>query len=202
MKLLALAFSALLLIAAWYYQTNHDTASPLSSTLPQMDLDILSMPPEDIDAAQRDAANAALVAIDETELQGPVTTRPHYVSAIEWKILQGVAAEREDGDKELTRLVNFLRFSKQLEWWQQNLASDNLDLHQRVGKNLLDDIPHRVKQQDIAAADAQQLQVMLLEKLVADPQQRRLMLQREAQRIGLTFEIREASLSPPADSTH
>lgn len=138
-----------------------------------------------VELMQQQAAQAAAEATGLPPLQGPVTERPGYVSEVEWYILREVAAQGPDPDATLTRLVNKLRFSKQVELWQQATGAQRTALAQQ----LLADIPSQVKQGDLDRATAQQLQAQLLGELVSDPVQRRTRLAEEAARIGVTFEI-------------
>lgn len=146
-----------------------------------------------VERMQRDAAQAALEAIYAPPLQGPVRQRPEFVSRLEWQILSSVAEQRPEPEQELTRLVNLLRFNKQMEWWQKD---GNLSASQRtdLGWHLLNELPERVHQGDMASEDAQQLQVALLSELEPDPDKRRQRLQEEAERIGVTFRIQSSSL--------
>ena len=138
-----------------------------------------------VERMQQQAAQAAADATGLPPLQGPVTARPAYVSEVEWYILREVAAQGPDPEATLARLVNKLRFSKQVELWQQATGAQRSALAQR----LLADIPSQVEQGDLDRATAQQQQAQLLGELVSDPVQRRTRLAEEAARIGVTFEI-------------
>lgn len=105
--------------------------------------------------------------------KGTVRERPEFVSAMEWSVLQEMANNQADPNATLTRLVNALRFTKQLETWQQLLA-DQKDAakRQRIAQALLSDLPQRVEMGDYTLASAQQLQDQLLQDMVADATQR------------------------------
>jgi len=194
MKKQIVAFGALLIAAGvWFQQYPMPPQGIDPEILVEEEMpDIASLSADDVEHQQHEAAAAALAVINDRELQAPLRQRPRFVSPIEWQILKGIAAEHDNSDAELVRMVNFLRFSKQLEWWQDNLGGADAEMHARIGQHLLDDIPERVLRQDMDPADAQQLQFVLLENLIVDPDQRRQRLEREAQRIGVTFQISDA----------
>lgn len=144
-----------------------------------------ALTPAEVEVMQQQAALAAAEATGLAPLHAPVTERPAYVSEVEWYILREVAAQGPDPEATLARLVNKLRFSKQVELWQQATGAQRRALAQQ----LLADIPSQVGQADLDRATAQQMQARLLDELVADPVERRTRLAEEAARIGVTFEI-------------
>lgn len=198
MKALALMFAVIMLAAAgWYYHDNGIKPDSLATDDATINFDDpAALDPQRVEAEQLIAADAALTLAGEPPLAGKITERPEFVSRIEWQILKGVAAAREDSERELLRLVNYLRFSKQLEWWQSQQPDPNHHRHISVGWKLLNEIPERVEQQDLATDQAQQLQVALLEVLEPDAGKRRHHLEREASRIGVTFRIESSSYTP------
>lgn len=180
---LALVFVALLVVSL------RDEAGGYAgnSSLPRIDSPqaLESLTPAQVEAMQQQAARAAAEATGLPPLQGPVRERPAYVSEVEWYILRQVAAQDTDADATLTRLVNKLRFSKQVELWRQAAGAQRAALAQQ----LLADIPSQVGRRDLDRATAQQMQAQLLAELVHDPVRRRTRLAEEAARIGVTFEI-------------
>lgn len=198
MKALALMFAVIMLAAiSWHYHDNGIKPDSLATDDATINFDDpAALDPQQVEAEQLIAADAALTLAGEPPLAGKITERPEFVSRIEWQILKGVAAAREDSERELLRLVNYLRFSKQLEWWQSQQPDPNHHRHLSVGWKLLNEIPERVEQQDLATDQAQQLQVALLEVLEPDAGKRRHHLEREAARIGVTFRIESSSYTP------
>ena len=198
MKALALMLAVIMLAATgWYYHDNRVKPDTLVTDDAAIDFDDPdTLDPQQLEAEQRAAADAALTLAGEPPLAGKLTERPEFVSRIEWQILKAVAATQQNSEQELLRLVNYLRFSKQLEWWQSQQPDQNHHRHIRIGWQLLNDIPERVEQQDLAADQAQQLQVALLEVLEPDAGKRRHHLEREAARIGVTFRIESSSYTP------
>ena len=71
-------------------------------------------------------------------------------------MLQGVAQQDADPPKALARLVNSLRFTRQMELWEDMAAMpDKAAKRRRLAVQLLDDLPNRVAHGDLALADAQ-----------------------------------------------
>ena len=69
--------------------------------------------------AQQEAAAQEILKQPEVKpIVGNVGEKPAFLSQMEWNMLKGVAQQNANPDKELTRLVNFVRFTKQLELWQ------------------------------------------------------------------------------------
>ena len=178
-------------MAFWWHSTS--SSPTLVVEPPLTEQEIATLDEASVEKMQQDAARAALDAVYARPLQGPVRQRPAFVSRVEWQILAAVAAQKPEPEQELTRLVNFLRFNKQMEWWQQG---DELSATQRtdLGWHLLAELPERVHNGDLASSDAQQLQIALLNELEPDPDARRQRLQQEAGRIGVTFRIESSSL--------
>lgn len=195
MQKMALVLAVIMLAATgWYYHDHRIKPDSLVTDSAAIDFDNpAALDPQRLEAEQQAAADAALKLAGEPPLAGSISERPEFVSRIEWQILKGVAAARENSEQELLRLVNYLRFSKQLEWWQAQQPDPNHHQHVRVGWKLLNEIPQRVEQQDLAVDQAQQLQVALLEVLEPDAAKRRHHLEREAGRIGVTFRIESSS---------
>ena len=120
MKALALMLAVIMLAATgWYYHDNRVKPDTLVTDDAAIDFDDPdTLDPQQLEAEQRAAADAALTLAGEPPLAGKLTERPEFVSRIEWQILKAVAATQQNSEQELLRLVNYLRFSKQLEWWQ------------------------------------------------------------------------------------
>lgn len=106
-------------------------------------------------------------------IKGLVRERPEFVSALEWSVLQEMANQSADPNTTLTRLVNALRFTKQLETWQQ-LQAEKRDAPKRlsIALALLSDLPKRVEMGDYSLASARQLQDELLQDIAPDAAQR------------------------------
>jgi len=116
-------------------------------------------------AALKAELNTAALAIDQSSgaaPEGPVRERPDYVSPMEWMVLQGVANQHANAERELSRMVHFLRFNKQLERWEGLNAGGDPALRRALASALVTDLPTRVQQGDVAASDARTLLMRLL----------------------------------------
>lgn len=119
---------------------------------------------------------AAKAELDKQPLvqpvKGAVTERPAYVSVLEWQLLQGVAKQHLHPAEELTRLVNSLRFTKQLERWQDLPKTADVATREALARPLLEDLPQRVKQGDMDLSGASTLQAALLADVFTDAKAR------------------------------
>lgn len=124
---------------------------------------------------------AALERVAPGTPAAPLLTRPDYVSEVEWQVLQGIAARSIDPPRELSRLVDKLRFSKQLDAWR---TTADVAQQQVLAAQLLQDLPARVQAGDYSRADALALQQQLLATLEPDAAARAARAEAEAARLG------------------
>jgi len=110
------------------------------------------------------------------------------VSVVEWEVLRALAARHATPAAELDRLVNQLRFNKQLAWWQEE-SSAAPALRRQVAEALLSALPARVAAGDIALSDARALQQDVLLAIEPDTGRRADRLAREGERIGIVQAI-------------
>lgn len=173
---------------------NHDTVAVAEPQAPEQAVadSLADLDPQQVEVEQLAANQAALDEIGEDPYQGPVKERPAFVSPLEWQVLKTVASRHPDSEQELTRLVNHLRFAKQWDLWE---ATDTRDSARRqaLAKQLLEEIPSRVRNQELDPAYAQQMQQSLLADLVPDVQERRRRAAEEAARIGVKFQVESGS---------
>lgn len=116
-------------------------------------------------AALKAELNTAALAVDQSSAltsEAPVRSRPDYVSPVEWMVLQGVANQHANAEQELSRMVHFLRFNKQLERWEGLSAGGDPALRHALAQALVTDLPARVRQGDLTASDARSLLMRLL----------------------------------------
>lgn len=124
-------------------------------------------------AQQKEAAQVIEAKPDMKPLVGPITERPDFVSPMEWAMLQGVVQQHANPDKELTRMVNFLRFMKQMEALDAlPKTAVNASKRQVLTAQLIEDLPNRVKGGDLDIKDAQARLAEWLPEAVPDAQQR------------------------------
>lgn len=109
---------------------------------------------ESIKAQQAQASAAMESQLTPEPVSAAPMTRPDYISDMEWTMLQGVANQAQDPQAELTRLVNSLRFNKQLEMWQDLPADADPGKRATLARALLDDLPERVKMGNFGLNDA------------------------------------------------
>ena len=147
---------------------------------------------------------AASVVTRQPELK-PVdrhlTERPEYVSPMEWAMLQGVAQQDADPPRMLARLVNSLRFTRQTEVWESlPKTSDQAIRRGRLAEQLLQDLPNRVLQGDLALDDAQSRLVALLADAVPSPDARQTRQHVELARLQAAHAAYQASMQASASS--
>lgn len=134
-------------------------------------------------AEQKEVAKAIERQPVVKPITGLITERPAFVSRMEWAMLQGVAQQHANPAQELTRLVNSLRFTKQLELWQDMPRTADPTQRQAVALELLNDLPQRLHNDEMDLPAAQKLQVALLGDAVPDATQRGVRAAKEAQRL-------------------
>ncbi len=105
---------------------------------------------QDVNAASQQLASMAMWK----PLSPPIKERPPFASVMEWQMLKGVADRQPDPQAELLRLANFLRYTKLLEKWQDFPASGDAGLRQALARQLLDELPTRVRNGEVDAPDA------------------------------------------------
>lgn len=151
--------------------------------------ELSKMDAQDIIKMQMVAETAAIAAVELEPVVAPLTERPEYVSSPEWIILNGVASRHETPDLGLVRLVNLLRFNKQME--ALNKATDD-SVRIKLAEAILRQMPDRVSNKEMSIEKAQSIQLSLINTLYTDPEQVRERAAEEAERIGAQFQIRQS----------
>lgn len=167
-----------------------DLPSPEATAHPDEHVSSAAAPAQPFDMA---AANIQKINADKAVLQSAgnatndklITAKPDYVSDIEWQVLQGVAQQHAEPDKELTRLVNKLRFTKELELWHTMEASAGNTRRTALANRLIHEIPERVASKDMDVFEARKLQETLLKATISDPDVLRQRIDSEARRLML-----------------
>ena len=134
---------------------------------------------------QINANKAVLQTDDSSNHDKLITEKPDYVSDIEWQVLQGVAQQHAEPDKELTRLVKKLHFTKELELWHTMEASADNTQRLALANKLINEIPERVANKDMDVFEARKLQETLLKATISDPDVLRQRIDSEARRLML-----------------
>jgi len=176
-------------VAVIWQKTQIDTETPSSApqALPAttsaattaMEATLVS----EVQAQQEAAAQEILKQPEVKPIVGNVGEKPAFLSQMEWNMLKGVAQQNANPDKELTRLVNFVRFTKQLELWQALPEQTDAAKRQTLANELLADLPQRLMQEEFDLPAAQKLQAELLNDAVQDPQERQARAVQEARRL-------------------
>lgn len=123
-------------------------------------------------ARQQEAAKELEKQPGMKPIVGPVKERPSFVSALEWQMLKGVAQQAGDPDRELTRLVNFLRFNKQLELWEGMSQSPDKARRKELADQLMAELPTRITNGEMDLTEAKRILTGLLNDAEPDAQAR------------------------------
>lgn len=179
--LVALAMAAVLGVW-WYLQSNSQTAVPevappsaftstptiaFSNNTPASQEPTSPQTVSQMELAQQESAKGIEQEPRIEPIKGTVSERPTFMSEMEWNILKAVAQQQPDPDKALTALTNKVRFTKQLEVWQDLSATADPAKRKVLANELLEDLPQRVTNEDMDLLGAQKLQGELL--LDAEP---------------------------------
>lgn len=134
--------------------------------------------------SQQAQASAAMESqpTPEPVVAAPMT-RPEYLSDMEWTMIQGVANQAKDPQAEMTRLVNAVRFNKQLEMWQDLPADADRAKRQTLARALLDDLPERVKAGNYGVVDAKGMAEKMVADIEADDTRKASRLKKEFKRL-------------------
>ncbi|HCT41007.1 MAG TPA: hypothetical protein DF427_07520 [Moraxellaceae bacterium] len=168
--------------------TAHTDNPVRSAAAPAQSFDITAASIQKINADQ-----AVLQTTENATSDKLITAKPDYVSDIEWQVLQGVAQQHAEPDKELTRLVNKLRFTKELELWHTMEASAGNTRHTALANRLIHEIPERVASKDMDVFEARKLQEILLEATINDPDVLHQRIDSEARRLMLLITPTEST---------
>lgn len=116
-------------------------------------------------------------------LVGPVRERPSFVSELEWQMLRGVSQQSGDPERELTRLVSFLRFNKQLELWEVLSQSPDRARRQALADHLVAELPTRITNGEMDVKEARRVLMGLVNDVEPDTQGRAKRLAAETARL-------------------
>lgn len=161
---------------------NTPAATPSGALVPGQAASVPELDARELMTQTRQAAQAVAQAPVIAPVKGPVIERPDYVSVIEWMAMKSAAAQHPDPDRELTRMVNFLRFMRQQEVLE-GLAPNETAKRQELASALLQDLPERVSQGDIGLPEAHRMQDEWLAIVEPDLTRRAVLAQQEAARL-------------------
>jgi hypothetical protein len=135
--------------------------------------------------------------------EGSVSERPSYLSMIEWEMLKGVAQQSDNPTQTLTRLVNSVRYTKQLELWQDLPKDASPEKRHVLAKQLLDELADRMSQGDYDFQGAKRLHDQLLADAEPDAARRKALSTRLLQRLQAIHDdqaAKAAAAAPPKAS--
>lgn len=118
-----------------------------------------------------------------TARQSSPNQRPAFLTEEEWTSLQEALRDTPNREQEQARIIEYLRFQKQVQMWQSLRESQDVSKRHDIANELLNGIPDRLAKRELNAGEAMMLQAALLEDLVPDAQQRQARLQTEKQRL-------------------
>lgn len=152
----------------------------------------------DVVAGQSAAARALATQPAVKPIDGPVTDRPAFVSPMEWMVLKGTVSQHPHPERELTRMVNFLRFTKQMELLETLPRTGEVQpRRQALANELLADLPQRLLNDEMPMKDLRETQVMLLQDAEPDPERRQARAQVEARRLEQALSTQQAKGPKP-----
>ncbi len=128
---------------------------------------------ETLKVQQAQAAQVLETQPVQAPIKGQVDERPEFISAMEWSVLKAVAQQHAHPEEELPRLINAVRFNKQLELWQDMPADADAAKRRVLADALLKDLPERVKQGNYSLGDAQKYMMALVKDLETDETRQR-----------------------------
>lgn len=212
MKWVAVAGTVAVVAAAamwWSRSPNPEDAGRVTSALPAASQAMVAQEPASstMTAAQIEAETKVMQerqqeAVKELEKQpglkpivGPVKDRPSFVSALEWQMLKGVSQQAGDPDRELTRLVNFLRFNKQLELWEGLSQSPDKARRKELAEQLIGELPVRITNGEMDLTEAKRILTGLLNDAEPDAQARGKRAAAETGRLAATADAVAAAAS-------
>jgi len=149
--------------------------------------ELAGMTPEALMDMQRKALDAAAESAQDTSELETLDGRPDFVSPAEWVMLKAVASQKPSPDEELLRLVNLLRFNKQLEALKKTLDDEERRV---LSEAVLAQLPRRIENQEMSVEKAQSIQLKLISAMYNDDEDIRERAAEEARRIGAEFSIK------------
>jgi hypothetical protein len=152
----------------------------------------------DVVAGQSEAAKALATQPAVKPIDGPIVERPSFVSPMEWMVLKGTVSQHPHPERELTRMVNFLRFTKQMELLETlPRTSEAQPRRQALANELLADLPQRLLNDEMPMKDLRETQAMLLQDAESDPERRQARAQLELRRLEQALATQQAKGSQP-----
>jgi len=126
--------------------------------------------------------------------------RPSDFSEDDWKALQDTVGQGPNGQAELKRVTDYLRFQRGFEQWQAMQESSSAQERKALAEQLLSAVPDRLKQSEVTVGEALMIAAALYGDLEPDEAARsakldqfRIKLEAAAPRVDNAAEMREAN---------
>lgn len=103
--------------------------------------------------------------------------RPSDFSPEEWEALKAAMAQTSNPQAELQRVTTYLRFQRQFEQWQALRDDPRVALRRQLASALVAQVPDRLRQGEVSAAEAQVLGFALWSDIEPDDTRRKVRLE-------------------------
>ena len=143
------------------------------------------VPPEVVDAApEKPGIIKELPVMQPLDTLPPATLsgdRPADFTGEEWAALKEAMSRTDNPEKELERVVTYLRFQRGFEQWQSLQDSPDVAARRRLAERLFERVPERLRQGELSMGEAVLIQAALLNDIESNEQVRQQRL-KEAQK--------------------
>ncbi len=137
-------------------------ASPTTAPPSEPQAEITAPAIEKLMAEQKEVAQEVAKQPQIKHISGGIKEKPTFLTLFEWNVIQSVAMRQPNPDKSLTDLVNKMRFTKQMEAWQDLPPSADINQRRLLANELLEDLPQRITNDDYDLAAARKLMQALM----------------------------------------
>jgi hypothetical protein len=108
--------------------------------------------------------------------------RPSDVSSEDWAALSAVLAKQKG---EAERIVSYLRYQHDFEFWQSTIDSKNVEKRHQMAQSLLEQLPERVAKGEFTGAEGTLMGTVLLGDLEPDEAKREKKIEEWTQKLGM-----------------
>lgn len=166
------------------------TAYKLGDPSDDLSVEIIqTLATEQAETIQLKAYKEIELQVGSAEYRGAIEKRPHFVSPIEWYVIETKANQTEQPAEMRINLVNKLRFYKLKQLWQESFTeSDKADYQQVLAEQLLEGMPNRVADRHIGQDRAFKVIEDIVYKTYGNSEQSRQRVKQEAARIGVSYD--------------
>jgi hypothetical protein len=111
---------------------------------------------------------------------------PMDISPDDWKALKAALSKQANGEAEAERIVTYLRYQHDFEFWQSNMDSKNVEKRNQMARALLNQLPERVAKGDFTGGEGVLMGAILLGDLEEDESKREKLIDDWTQRLNAT----------------